>query len=165
MNRGVAGSSQGGADHLEGICAFEASGVDCRSHVRFGLRGPHGAVAIGDLSLDHAGTELSFGLIVGDVDLAGKVAKGQKLAARPSDFGLQFPRQIAAGRRGQQVCELFLQAAFLARQRRGGKAGYVFGQIESPAEPKLEPKGQIVRAMLQRESCVARQMGLMPTSA
>ena len=41
----------------------------------------------------------------------------------------------------------------------------VSGQVERLAKPKLEPEGQIVRAMLERESRVARQMrqtGLMP---
>ena len=62
---------------------------------------PHGSVAICDLSLDHAGPQLSFRGVVGDVDLAGEIAEGEKLVARPAYFGLQFPRQIAAGRRGQ----------------------------------------------------------------
>ena len=94
-------SSQGGEDHFEGICGFEARGVDCGSHIGLGLSRPHRAVAIGDLSLDHAGLQLSFRAIVCDVDLAGEIAKGEKLVARPADLGLQCLRQIAAGRRGQ----------------------------------------------------------------
>jgi hypothetical protein len=85
-------SRQGFEDRLEGVCAVQPCGVDGCSYVRLGLRGPHGAIAIGDFSLDHAGPQFSLRAIIGGVDLAGIVAKGQKLVLRGPDFGLQLAR-------------------------------------------------------------------------
>jgi hypothetical protein len=42
-----------------------------------------------------------LGTIAGGLDLAGEIAERQQLVSRPADLGLPFPRQIAAGRRGQ----------------------------------------------------------------
>src|SRR5208283_3444314 len=66
---------------------------------------PHG-------SLDHARAEFALRGVVG-VDFAGIVAKGQKLVSRAPDFGLQFPSEVASGRRGQKSFELFFQFSFL----------------------------------------------------
>ena len=85
-------SRQGFEDRLEGVCAVQPCGVDGCSYVRLGLRGPHGAIAIGDFSLDHAGPQLSLRAIIGGGDLAGIVAKDQKLVLRAPDFGLQLAR-------------------------------------------------------------------------
>ena len=49
------GLRQGGEDDVEGVGAFEACGVDGGADVGFSFGGPHGAIAVGDLSLDHAG--------------------------------------------------------------------------------------------------------------
>ena len=50
---------------------------------------------------------------------------------------------------------LFQIALFLRRGRSGGIDNGL-RKSEDLAEPKLEPEGQIVQAMLQRESRVAR---------
>ena len=111
------------------------------------------------------GAEFALRGVVGDVDLAGIIAKGQKLVSRAPDFGLQFPREVASGWRGQKRFELFFQFSFLPRERRGGEIGDGSGEVERLAKPKLEPEGQIIGAVLERESGVAGQMsktGLMP---
>ncbi len=129
-----------------------------------GLCGPHGAVAVGGFSLDHAGPQLSLRAVVGGLDLAGMVAEGQKLVSRAPDFGLQLARQVALRRRAEHIGELIFQRALFAGDRRGFETGDVRRQIEDLAEPQLEAQGQIIRAMLQRKSRVARQMrqtGLM----
>jgi hypothetical protein len=84
-------SRQGFEDRLEGVCAVQPCGIDSCSYVRLGLRSPHGAIAIGDFWLDHAGPQLSLRAIIGGVDLARIVAKGQKLVLR-TRFGLQLAR-------------------------------------------------------------------------
>src|SRR5271154_6509600 len=108
-------SSQGADDHGEGVRALELCGIDGCSHVRFRLGGPHGAVSIGDFSLDHAGTEFALRGVVGDVDLAGIVTKGEKLVSRAPDFCLQLSRQIAPGWRGQKNFELSFQISLFPR--------------------------------------------------
>jgi hypothetical protein len=113
----VAGSSQGGEDDIEGVGALDPCGIDGRSHVGFGFCSPRAAVAVGDLSLDHARSEPAFRRVVGGVDLAGIIAKGEKLVSRPPDFGLQFSGPIAPGWRGQKDCELLFQLALFPRER------------------------------------------------
>ena len=54
----------------------------------FGFGRTHGAVAVRDFSLDHAGTEFAFRRVVGDVDLAGIIADREKLVSRPTNFCL-----------------------------------------------------------------------------
>jgi len=51
---------------------------------------------------------------------------------------------------------LFFQLPLFARQGRGGEVGDGLGQIKRSSQPKLEPEGQIVRSMFERESRVAR---------
>ena len=53
-------SGQGGGDDVEGGGAVEPRGVDGGSDVGFGLCGPHGAIAIGHFSLDHARAEFAL---------------------------------------------------------------------------------------------------------
>ena len=95
----ISGSSiglcQDGCDDLEGVCAFEAGGIDGRAYVRFGLGGPHGAISVCHLSLNDAWTELSLRRVVGDVDLSWIVAKRQQLIAGPPDLGLERFGQVA----------------------------------------------------------------------
>ncbi len=154
-----AASGQSIEDCLEGICSLESCGVDGGSDVRLGLRGPHGAIAIGDFSLDHAGPQLSLRAIIGGVDVAGIIAKGKKLVLRAPDFGLELARQVALRRRAENIGELPFKRALFAGDGRCGEVGDVRGQIERLAKPQLEPQGQIVRSMLQRKSRIARQMG------
>src|SRR5271166_2654046 len=92
--------------------------------------GPHGSVAVCDFSLDHARAEFALRGVVGDVDLPGIIAKGQKLVSRAPDFGLQFPGEVASGWRGQKRFELFFQLSFLPRERRGGEIGDGSGEVE-----------------------------------
>jgi len=128
------------------------------------LGGPHGAVAVGNFSLDHAGPQLSLRAVVGGLDLAGIIAKDQKLILRPPDFGLQLACEVAFCRCGKKGGELLFKLALFAGDCRGGETGDISGQIEGLAKPQLEPQGQIVRSMLQRIGRVARQMrqtGLM----
>jgi hypothetical protein len=68
---------------------IEPGRVDGRSHVGFGLSRPHGAVAVGHLSLDHTRSELAFRAVVGGIDLIGKISKGEQLTFGASDFGLE----------------------------------------------------------------------------
>ena len=128
------------------------------------MGGPHGAVAVGNFSLDHAGPQLSLRAVVGGLDLAGIIAKDQKLILRPPDFGLQLASEVAFCRCGKKGGELLFKLALFAGDCRGGETGDISGQIEGLAKPQLEPQGQIVRSMLQRIGRVARQMrqtGLM----
>lgn len=89
------GLCQDGCYDLEGVCAFEAGGVDGRAYVRLGLGGPHCAISVCHLSLNDAGTELSLGRVVGDIDLSRIVSKRQQLIAGPPDFGLELLGQFA----------------------------------------------------------------------
>ena len=75
------------------------SSVDGCAHIRFGPRGPHCAVAVGDFSLDHAGAQPSLRAVIGGVNLTGIIAKSQKLVAGPSDFCLQLACEVALRRR------------------------------------------------------------------
>ena len=135
-----AASGQSIEDCLEGICALEFCGVDGCPDVRLGLRGPHGAIAIGHFPLDHAGPQLSLRAIIGGVDLARIVAKDQKLLLRPTDFGLQLACEVAFCRCGEKGGELISSSGFCC-DRRGGEVGDVRGQIECLAKPQLEPQG------------------------
>ena len=160
----LSGSDQDFENCLEGVCALEPCGVDGCSRIRLGLRGPPGAIAIGDFALDHTGPQRSLRTVVGGLDLAGIVAKSQKLVPRAPDFGLQLERQVAFRRRAENIGELRFKRALFAGDGRGGEVGDVRGQIERLAEPQLEPQRQIVRSMLQCKGRVARQMrqtGLM----
>ena len=132
-------------------------GVDGCAHISLGLGGPHGAVAVGNFSLDHAGPQLSLRAVVGGLDLAGIIAKDQKLILRPPDFGLQLACEVAFCRCGKKGGELLFKLALFAGDCRGGETGDISGQIEGLAKPQLEPQGQIVRSMLQRIGRVARQ--------
>ena len=98
---------------MEGVGAFEAGGVDGCSNIRLGLSGPHGAVAVGDFSLDDAWSQIAFAVVVGCLDLAGIVAKRQKLIAGPGDPGLDLVGQFAERRRPQDIGELPLEFALL----------------------------------------------------
>jgi hypothetical protein len=60
----------------------EPCGVDCRSHVGFGLCSTQSSVAVCDFSLDHARAEFALRGVVGDVDFAEMVAKGRKQVSR-----------------------------------------------------------------------------------
>jgi len=53
--------------------------------------------------LDHAGAELAFRTVVGGVDLAGKIAKGEQLALGAADFGLEVAGEIATRCDGQSI--------------------------------------------------------------
>ena len=73
----LSGSGRDFENCLEGVCAAEPCGVDGCAHISLGLRGPYGAVAVGDFSLDHAGPQLSLRAVVGGLDFAGIIAKDQ----------------------------------------------------------------------------------------
>ena len=79
---------QGGDDDVERISAAEPRGVDGGAHIRFGTGGPHGAIAVGHLSLDHGRSKFSFGGVVGNVHLAGKIAEREQLISGASNLGL-----------------------------------------------------------------------------
>lgn len=81
-------SGQGAEDHGEGVRAFEPCGIDGRADIRFSFCGPHGSIAVGDFSLDHARSKFALGRVVRDIDLAGIIAKGEKLISRAPNFGL-----------------------------------------------------------------------------
>ena len=121
---------------------MEPCGVDGCADVGFRFGGPHCAIAVGDLSLDHARAEFALRGVVGGVDLARIVAKGQKLVSRAPDFGLQFPGEIAFGRCGQKRFELFFQLSFLPRERQGGEIGDGAGEVERLSKPSLNRKGR-----------------------
>ena len=127
------------------------------------MGGPHGSVAVCDFSLDHAGPQLSLRGVVGGLDLAGIIAKDQKLVLR-ARLWLAAGAPGRIGGRAEKVFELLFKRALFAGDRRGFETGDISGQIEGFAKPLLEPQGQIVRSMLQRKGRVARQMrqtGLM----
>ena len=163
-SRRIGPRSGQGADHGEGVRAFEPCGIDGRSDVRFGLGGPHGSVAVGDFALDHARPEFALGRVVRGVDLTGIIAEDQQLVARAADLGLELPGEVAWGRCRQQRRQLNFQLSLFPGQGRGGEIDDLLGQVERSSQPKLEPEGQIVGTMFEREGCVARQMrqtGLM----
>ena len=86
------------------ISASGGTSPDGGTHVGFGLGGPHGSVAVGDLLLDHAGSQLALRAVVGGIHLARMFAEGQKLASGPVDFGLQVPCQWTTARGGDRLC-------------------------------------------------------------
>ena len=91
--------------------------------------------------------EFSLRGVVGGIDLAAIVAKGQKLISGTPDFGLQFSSEIAAGRRGQKGFKLLLQLSLFPRQSRGDEVSDGSSQIERLCQPQLEPERQIIRAV------------------
>jgi hypothetical protein len=93
------------------------------------LGGPHGSVAVCDFSLDHAGPQLSLRGVVGGLDLAGIIAKDQKLLLRPADFGLQLTCEVASCRRDEKGRELLFKLALFAGDRRGFETGDLSGQM------------------------------------
>jgi hypothetical protein len=54
-------SGDDGGDDVEGGCALKLRGIDGGSDLGLGFGGPHGAIAIGDLSLDHGWSEFALG--------------------------------------------------------------------------------------------------------
>src|SRR5208337_964504 len=71
----------------------------------------------------------------------------------------------ARAARSATPCSPNFKVSLLPRERRGGEIGDGSGEVERLAKPKLEPEGQIIGAVLERESRVAgqmRQTGLMP---
>lgn len=76
---------------------------------------PHGAITVGDLSLDHARSQLSLRGVVGDVHLARIVAECEQLISGAPDLGLQLAGEIAPSRGDQQGCELLFQLALFPR--------------------------------------------------
>ena len=57
---------------LEGVGSrTQALGVDDGSNVGFALRGPHGAIAIGDLALNNGRSERALAGVVCGIDHAG----------------------------------------------------------------------------------------------
>jgi hypothetical protein len=70
--------SQRSDDAGERVGAAEPCGVDGGPSVGFRVRGPHGAVAVGDLSLDHAGPQLALGAVVDGIYLAGIIAERRR---------------------------------------------------------------------------------------
>ena len=87
------------------------------------------------------------------------------MALGAADFGLEVSGEVAVRCCVQKEAELLFQLALFARQGRSGQCGDGAGQVERLSQPKLEPQGQIIRSMLQREGGVTgqmRQTGLMP---
>ncbi len=156
------GSDQYFENCLEGVSAPEPCCVDGCAHISLGLGGPHGAVAVGDFPLDHAGPQLSFRAVVGGLDFAGIIAKGQKLVSRAPDFGLQLARQVAFRRRAENIGELLFKRALFAGDCRSGETGDISGQIEGFAEPQLEPQGQIVRSPDESRESVPTEIAREP---
>jgi len=77
--RFFAASDQGVEDCLErGFAPLSLAVVDGCAHISLGLGGPHGAVAVGNFSLDHAGPQLSLRAVVGGLDFAGINRKRSK---------------------------------------------------------------------------------------
>lgn len=108
-------------DDVEETGTSEPRGIDGRSHVRFGLGRPHGAMVIGDIALDQAGVDLAVGDGVRDLGLAWLIAKRQKLRSGPSGLGLQVSGEVASGGRGQHADDLLLQRLLFPRKRRHRK--------------------------------------------
>ena len=132
-------SGQCGGDDVEGGGAFEPCGVDGGSDVGFGLCSPHGAIAIGDFTLDHARAEFALGAVVGGVDFAGIVTEGEKLMSGAGDLGLEFLGEGAAGLDAQQLGEPLFQLALLGGDGGVGAIGDRSGEVEGAVEPELEP--------------------------
>ena len=75
--------------------------------------------------------------------------------SRAPNFGLQLPGEIASSGRAQKGCELFFQLSLFPREGGRREVSYSAGQIERLSQPNLEPEGQIIRAVLEREGGVA----------
>ena len=82
------------------------------------------------------GRSLRSERVVRDVDLAGIIAKGQKLVSRAPDFGLQLSGEVASGRRGQKRFELFFQLSLFPREGRGGEIGDGLWPGRTPCQAK-----------------------------
>ena len=86
-------------------------------HLGFGLGGPQRLVAVGELSLDHAGSQLALRAVVGGLHLAEIIAEGQKLASSSVDFGLQVPRQWTNARGGEERRKAALKRALFSNRQ------------------------------------------------
>lgn len=91
---------------MEGIGPGQPRGIDGCAQIGFGIGSPFGAVAIGDLALDDAGSQRPLADVVGGIDLAGEVAESEQLVSRASDLAEQFLRQFAVGGGGEDGIEV-----------------------------------------------------------
>ena len=80
-----------------------AGGIDDGADRGLSLSGPHGAVAVGDLALNHGWPEGSFAGVVGGLNQPGMVKEGQKLITRPADLSLKRTGQVTRTRSGKDV--------------------------------------------------------------
>ena len=82
---------------------------------------PAGAIAVGDLALDHGGPEVALAGSVGRLDLAGEEREGQESIAGAADLVLDRADEIARGRSGQEIIEPALQAQLLVFTAQAGQ--------------------------------------------
>ena len=143
---------------MEGIASREARGIDGSAEVGFGIGGPFCSVAVGDFSLDNAGSERTLADVICGVDLSGEIAEGEDLVACAADLAEQFARQRAIGGAGEDGIEIARQRAFSLFHRGDGKAGNVAGEPEGPVEPELKPHANQITAMLGNEARLAVEM-------
>ncbi len=129
------------------------------------LGGPHGAVTVRVLTLDHGRPQIALASIVRGLDPSRKGDESQKLGARAAHAVLDVARQVADGRSGEDVVERAFQLAALGGHRRGRRRGDGPRQGEGAVEPQLEPQGQGVVTRVERVDDVTgevRQTGLLP---
>ena len=81
---------------MEWSASCETRSIDGGAQGGFGIGGPFGAITVGDFSLDDAGSERALADIIGGIDPAREVAKGEYLVARAADLAEQFARNKAA---------------------------------------------------------------------
>ena len=129
-------------DGVVGIGPGQSRSIDGCAQIGFGIGGPFGAIAVGDLALDDGWPQGPLADGVGGIDLTGKVAESEQLIARASDLPEQLARQRAVGGSGEDGIEVPYQLAPSAFQRGGGKRGYVAGKPKGTIKPEFEALGR-----------------------
>ena len=143
---------------MEWSASCETRSIDGGAQGGFGIGGPFGAITVGDFSLDDAGSERALADIIGGIDPAREIAKGEYLVARAADLAEQFARQLAIGGAGEDGIEVAHQRAPSVFHRGGGERGDVAGKPEGAIEPELDPHPDQIAAILGGEACLAIEM-------
>ena len=105
-----ASGPDGGEDGAEdGGAGCQAGGIDDGADRSLALGRPHGAVAVGDLALNHGWPQRPLTGVVGGLDPPRMIQEGQKLITSPADLGLKRTGQVAGTRGGENVRKLPLQ--------------------------------------------------------
>src|SRR5215203_4339760 len=101
MSAAVSGTDGGEDGAEDGGAGRQTCGVDDGAHRGLTFSRPHGAIAVGDLALNHGRSEGPFARVVGDLDKPRMSKEGQKLITSAVDLGLEGTCKVT-GTRGSE---------------------------------------------------------------